>query len=147
APQPLPGATQPAILVSADFNGDGKLDVAGSLGGVVAVWIGDGLGGFSAPVEYLGGGAFAAADFNGDGRGDIVITDTGIRFVYSTSCVPTRLGVAVQPSTCNPTGTAFLVQPVVDVTDDGGNLVSCEADTVTASILNGTGTPGAVLGG
>jgi hypothetical protein len=66
-----------AVLALADFNGDGKLDIATSAG----VLLGDGNGGFS-----LSTGAFpfsgyatamAAADFNGDGVPDLVIAANG----------------------------------------------------------------------
>jgi hypothetical protein len=153
----LPGSPLYAdTLLSADFNGDGKLDIAATLqnAGTIAVWMGDGSGGFTGPSEYLAGavgGPLAASDFDGDNRADLVFTDRGsppsVRFLFSTSCVPTRLGVSVEPSTCNGAGAPLGVQPVVGVYDDGDNLVSCDAHSITASIVAGTGTPGATLGG
>jgi hypothetical protein len=72
--------------VVADFNGDGKLDVAvaeeGSPNGQVAVALGRGNGTFRKPImSPLGGEAInnqdllRVADFNGDGRSDLVILD------------------------------------------------------------------------
>lgn len=59
--------------VAADFNGDGRLDLAGS-GNGVKVQLANGNGTFAAAVSYpLAGSAqdLVAADFNGDGRVDL----------------------------------------------------------------------------
>ncbi len=62
-----------AVLAMADFNGDGKLDIATS-GGVL---LGDGHGAFTLSTgafPFTGyATAMAAADFNGDGVPDLVI--------------------------------------------------------------------------
>jgi hypothetical protein len=64
-----------------DMNGDGKLDmVVADPNGEVAVFLGDGHGGFSAgPVVAAGlfPWALALADLNGDGRLDIVTGNVG----------------------------------------------------------------------
>jgi uncharacterized protein (TIGR03437 family) len=77
----------PTFVVTADFNGDGKLDWAGvnPYSGTVTVALGDGTGAFTpAPGSpYLVGGApfaLAAADFNGDGKIDLAV-DTGSNVV------------------------------------------------------------------
>jgi FG-GAP-like repeat len=66
-------------LVVGDFNHDGKLDIAASLGGAsgdesLVVPLGNGDGIFASPVYYFDGGSASmimAADFNGDGNIDI----------------------------------------------------------------------------
>jgi hypothetical protein len=64
-----------------DMNGDGKLDiVAADPNGNVAVFLGDGHGGFTAgPIVAAGlfPWALALADLNGDGRLDIVTGNVG----------------------------------------------------------------------
>ena len=73
----------PTFVVTADFNGDGKIDWAGvnPYSGTVIVALGDGTGAFTpAPGSpYSVGGApfaLAAGDFNGDGKMDLAV-DTG----------------------------------------------------------------------
>jgi hypothetical protein len=61
--------------VVADFNHDGKLDLAVLDGQSVAILLGNGDGTFAAPAQYFdgGGGFLVAADFNGDGKLDLAI--------------------------------------------------------------------------
>ena len=69
------GITQ---VVVADFNRDGKLDIAAadSADGNTIVLLGNGGGGFGAPMTLTGtgGGAMAVGDFNGDGIPDLAET-------------------------------------------------------------------------
>ena len=70
-----------STLVAADFNGDGKIDLAvsnpgtpGTDPGGVAILLGNGDGTFQAAKSFPAGqnpGALAAADFNGDGKMDV----------------------------------------------------------------------------
>jgi hypothetical protein len=81
------GTFQPAVsyqagygpngIVSADFNGDGRLDIAAAdyLDGSVSVLLGNGDGTFQSPVSYTVGSAptrVTAVDLDGDGILDLV---------------------------------------------------------------------------
>ena len=70
---PIIGNTQ----VAADFNGDGKLDLAGSGLNAASVMINNGDGTFRPKTDFQVGVQtqdVAAGDFNGDGRTDLVVT-------------------------------------------------------------------------
>jgi len=76
-------------LAIADFNGDGKLDIAvissypGAYTSVVYVLLGNGDGTFQAPLtstagpEYFYTSSLAAGDFNNDGKMDLLVTFEG----------------------------------------------------------------------
>jgi FG-GAP-like repeat/Cep192 domain 4/Abnormal spindle-like microcephaly-assoc'd, ASPM-SPD-2-Hydin/HYDIN/CFA65/VesB-like, Ig-like domain len=76
----LPAGAGPRSVATADFNGDGKLDlaVANSGAGTVSILTGHGDGTFSPAVNYAAGtqpSAVAAGDFNGDGKLDLAVAD------------------------------------------------------------------------
>ncbi len=73
-------ASAPTGIVAADFNGDGKLDLAATLNGAnnVMVFPGTGTGTFNSPVTFsVGTGpiALVAADFNGDKKLDLAVAN------------------------------------------------------------------------
>jgi len=79
------GAPSPIGLAVGDFNEDGIEDLAvvetgGTGDGAIAIFLGDGKGGFKLSASYRIGVAsvnVAVADFNGDGHLDLAVTDQG----------------------------------------------------------------------
>ncbi len=74
---PSAGANTVSIA-TADFNGDGHADLMVANSNNVAVFVGDGNGGFTLSKTYLtnaGPLAAIAADFTGDGKPDIAVLD------------------------------------------------------------------------
>jgi hypothetical protein len=77
----LLGQSSPAI-VTADFNGDGKLDLAvtDSVGNTVIIVLGKGDGTFGAPTTVPVGNtpfAIVTGDFNNDGKLDLAVANYG----------------------------------------------------------------------
>ncbi len=81
----MSGSTSSADIASGDFNSDGKIDLAVAQpnlsGYTVLMFIGNGAGGFAAPVSTLALSGdskvsrITAADFNNDGKMDLVGTN------------------------------------------------------------------------
>jgi FG-GAP-like repeat len=63
--------------ITADFNADGKLDLAGTGANSAAIMLNNGDGTFKAKAQFPVGGQaqdLASGDFNGDGKLDLVVT-------------------------------------------------------------------------
>ena len=94
----------------ADFNHDGKLDLA-VVGGELQIFLGNGDGTFQKPINYRVGkspGSVAVADFNGDGKLDLAVAN------YLSSTVSILFGngdgTFQTPTTLNvPTGPSLIV--------------------------------------
>ena len=77
-----PVGSYPIALVTGDFNGDGRTDlaVANSYDNDVSILLGNGDGTFQNQVTYKVGSspdALVTGDFNGDGRTDLAVANSG----------------------------------------------------------------------
>ncbi len=119
APTAVQVGNQPSSLAVADFNGDGKPDLAvvvapTGTAGAVAILLGKGDGTFGAPAMYAAGiapSSVAAGDFNLDGKPDLAVTNNYTAgAAYTTSDVvillaqenggfsaPTRYAIGAAP--------------------------------------------------
>jgi hypothetical protein len=155
SPSSRPVALTAAALAVADFNDDGALDIAvsGASADGVGFLMSDGLGGFLPMSTFYVGGSpagLSVADFNLDGKSDVAVLSSNSAtavILLDTGCTIRHLGVRTDASSCNTPAAALTTQPIVAVHDDGDNVVACGTSTVTASILPGSGTAGAALGG
>ena len=144
----------PNALIAADFNGDGKLDLAvGSLryacSGELSVLLGNGDGIFQSPVTYTAGGqsiGIVAADFNGDGKLDLAVADERFSGYSSPGSVAVLFGKG-DGTFQSPITFAVGVQPSAlssgDFNGDGRvDLITSNSggDTVTVLLSDGDGT-------
>ncbi|CAN5460253.1 hypothetical protein BH18VER2_BH18VER2_02030 [soil metagenome] len=109
-------------MITGDFNGDGKLDLAVTQpfgGNTVAILLGKGNGSFQGPVHYPTGltpGVLTTGDFDGDGKLDLAVPDEDC-CTFSVKKVSILLG--------NGDGT---FQPHVDYTVGSGPIGARTAD-------------------
>jgi hypothetical protein len=133
----------PLSVATADFNGDGKLDLAVAGEGGISVLLGNGDGTFQPAVNYPPGllGVIQVADFNGDGKVDLVVVD-GV-CAFGSCSVGVLLGNGdgtFQPIVNYPAGKGIAF---VDVGDFNGDhkpdLVVAEGNASLVGVLLNTG--------
>jgi hypothetical protein len=139
-----PVGSDPSTMVVADFNRDGKQDIAvvNGFGGTetLTIFLGNGDGTFSSGVNYNAGVyavGLAAGDFNGDGFVDLAIVDGS----HNTINIMTGNGdgtfLAYTPF---PVGNLPYSVVVGDFDQDGNlDLAVNNSDDGTVSVLFGNG--------
>ncbi|MDQ6623788.1 MAG: FG-GAP-like repeat-containing protein [Verrucomicrobiota bacterium] len=103
--------------VAADFNGDGKLDLAGSGANSAGVMLGNGDGTFRAKIDYAVGGQaqdIAAGDFNGDAKIDLAVTINTLQIGLS---LLTGTGTGAFNAPINLANTTGFDSPAIVATD------------------------------
>jgi hypothetical protein len=138
-PQSSPGNSGSSVVI-ADFNGDGKPDLAFAVGNSsFAVLLGNGNGTFGTPAYFYDGGAssIVSADFNGDGKPDIAAaSQNGLAILLGNG------NGTFQPATF-PFTTVSSNLIAVDLTGNGN------VDLVSGNLVflgNGNGTFTALTG-
>lgn len=148
-------------LAAGNVNGDAHVDLVARWGGGFYmaggawVFLGDGTGNFTPSFRFFAGpgaNGAAAGDLDADGRTDFAVSMAASGFsalalFRNTNCLPRRLGVVVDVPESSVPDVPFSSQPVLQIVDDGDNLVACDTGLVTSSIVPGAGPPGAALEG
>ncbi|MFL6231186.1 MAG: FG-GAP-like repeat-containing protein [Pyrinomonadaceae bacterium] len=137
-------ATLSKSLVAADFNGDGRVDLAVSnfLRHSVSVLTGKGDGTFNAAVEYIdavSGNPYSitAADFNGDGKADLAV---GNNASVNVSVLLGRGDGTFQPEVKYAAGSGPVWASAADLNADGRvDLVVSNTNGNSLSVLLGNG--------
>lgn len=140
-PSSFSSAPFPYNLISADFNGDGKPDLATTAG--LSVHFGNGDGSFQAGTSYPpGGDQIAVGDFNVDGWTDMALSSEGSG---SASIYLNNQNGTFQPPLHYPVGMPPRALAVADFNNDiYPDLVvasfNCCAHKLTVFLGNGTGS-------
>ena len=136
-----PGQLGVASVAAADFNGDGKLDIATlSSSDLLSIFLGNGDGTFAAAISSVVGKdaiSVVAADLNGDGRIDVAVANS------SDNTVSLLLGNgdgSFQPQTTYTVGKVPSGVTLVDFNGDGKlDLAVSNYTDNTIQVLLGVG--------
>lgn len=142
------GFTEFSVVI-ADFNGDGKNDVAVTTLDGVSILLGDGKGGLGVPRIFATGTlpfAMVAGDFNGDGKIDLAVANAGTNDVSillgkgdSTFKLAHTLPVGLGPEGIAIGDFNGDGHPDLAVTDSNQVFANQGANGNTVAILLGTG--------
>ncbi len=137
--------TAPVTVVTADFNGNGKLDAAAlnRVGASVTIFDGNGTGGSTGSTTLPCGGipsTLSVADLNRDGRPDLIVGMgvAGSILLFTN----TATGFSNPPTEINLQAANIVAVAVADLNRDGWtDLVAIDGvDKVTAVLSAGSGT-------
>lgn len=131
-------------MASADFNGDGHLDIVAlnSFDKYVQVWIGNGDGTFKTPVNYTVGptpSSVAIADFNRDGSPDLAVVSESGTTPEVSILLGSGSGVFHPAVNIVPTGNAIKSVAIADFNGDGKFDLAIAAQSVGAFVVLGNG--------
>ena len=136
----------PTGIATADFNGDGKLDlaVANSIDGTVTILLGNGDGTFtlkSTPTAGSGANWIAAGDFNEDGKLDLAVANSGSSGVGGVTILLGNGDGTFTTGASLTTGDGPFSIVTADFNKDGHlDLAVSNANSDTVTVLLGTGT-------
>lgn len=149
-------ATIQAVVAIADFDGDGKADIAVTLPGTSAVGIllntsSIGAISFAAVVNVAAGSApngVATADFNGDNRTDIVAVNAGGNSVSVFQNNSTSGSLSFGSAVTLSTGSAPIDVQTADIDADGKmDILFTNSSDATFSVIRNQYTSGAIVSG
>ena len=140
---PFSAGTQPHSVISADFNADGKADLAVANNGSndVSILLATGAGSFAPAVNFVAGIkpiSLVSADFNADGKADLAVANFG------SNNISVLLGAGVGSFT-TAINLAVVLNPLsitsADFNADGkADLATSNGSSNDVSILLGNGT-------